>query len=73
MHKQSERFLWLAHEFDTLVQNLEDCPSHEKRKQLLRRMKILIDEIDKLILFTMNRDTQETTNFPQSDQPAFKS
>ena len=48
--KQPERFRCLAHEFDVLVQSLRDCPSLEKRKQLLRRMKILIDEIDELII-----------------------
>jgi hypothetical protein len=68
MPKQSERFLWLAHEFDTLAQSLENCPETEKRKQLLRRMKILIDEIDKQILFNLKRDTEETPNLPQRTQ-----
>lgn len=68
MPKQSERFLWLAHEFGTLVEGLEDCPNTEKRKQLLRRMKILIDEIDKQILFTLKRDNEDIPNLPQRTQ-----
>jgi hypothetical protein len=68
MPKQSERFKWLAHEFDILAQSLENCPETEKRKQLLRRMKILIDEIDKQILFNLKRDTEDTPNLPQSTQ-----
>ena len=72
MSKTSDRFQWLAREFELLAENLENCPNLEKRKQLLRRMKILIDEIDTQILFIMKRDAQKTSSLPPLDQPAAK-
>ena len=62
----SERFQWLAQQFDELVESLNVSPSLKERKQLLRRMKILIDEIDALILSALKRDN---TGSPPTDQP----
>jgi hypothetical protein len=73
MPKQSDRFQWLAREFDALAESLEDCPNLEKRRQLLRRMRILIDEIDKLVIFTLKREKQETPISTQPSQPTAKS
>jgi len=73
MSRQPDRFQWLAHEFDVLAQSLGDCPSLERRKQLLRRMKILIDEIDKLIIFTLNREKPENPITSPSSQHTAKS
>ena len=56
MTNPSERFRWLAHQFDALVDNLDECTSMEERKRVLKRMKILIDEIDEIILSTLKRD-----------------
>jgi len=54
-HRQ-ERFKWLADQFDALVLNLEVSADAKQRRQLLRRMKVLIDEIDDLILSSLKRD-----------------
>jgi hypothetical protein len=40
----------LAEEFETLVADVGESEDPEQRKQSLRRMKILIDEIDWLVL-----------------------
>jgi hypothetical protein len=64
MGSPSERFQWLAQQFDALVERLSECKSLEERKQLLRRMMILIHEIDALILSALTRDKQGTTAPP---------
>jgi hypothetical protein len=56
MGNPSERFPWLAHQFDALVENLDECASLEERKKVLTRMKVLIEEIDQIIFSTLRRD-----------------
>jgi len=73
MPMAKERFQWMAHEFDALVKKANECPNTEERRSLLRRMKILIDEIDALILSTLKRDDQNSTLTPSSDQSTVKS
>jgi hypothetical protein len=68
MPEPPERIRLLAHEFDALVENLNECQSLKKRKQLLQRMKILIDEIDVLVLSTVRGDEQDTIVSPPPDQ-----
>lgn len=55
-----DRFLWLANQFEALVERLNVSPSVEERSKLLRRIKILIDEIDQLIFSTSKRIEQDT-------------
>jgi hypothetical protein len=50
MPTPSDQIEWLAHQFDALVARLKQSTSLEERMQLLRRMKILIDKIDAVIL-----------------------
>ena len=69
MSTPSERFLRLAHRFEALLESLNESPSSKKRKQLHRRMEILIDEIDRLDLSALERDKEETTSSRQRDQP----
>jgi hypothetical protein len=49
MPNPSERLRWLVHEFQAVVESLNESPSLKERKQLHLRMKILIDEMDGLI------------------------
>ena len=56
MGNPSERIRWLAHQFDALLENLDECASLEERKRVLTRMKVLIEEIDQIILSTLKRD-----------------
>jgi hypothetical protein len=68
MPKHSQRFQSLSQQFEALVESLNDSPSLKERKQLLRRMKILIDEIDGLILSTLKRDGEDASSSPRSDR-----
>jgi hypothetical protein len=68
-----DRFQWLAHEFDGLAKKMPVCANRKERRSLLRRMKILIDEIDALIFSTLKRDDQDSTVTPSSDQSIFES
>ncbi len=69
MSSPSERFRRLAHQFEALLESLNESPSSKKRKQLLRRMKILIDEIDGLDLSTLELDKEGTASSRQPGQP----
>jgi predicted DNA-binding protein YlxM (UPF0122 family) len=39
----------LRHQFEEITDNLNVCQNSDQRKELLKRMKALIDETDKLI------------------------
>lgn len=57
-------------EFKALVESLNKVPNLKKRKQLLRRMKILIDEIDGLISSDLKQDEQGTVSSgPRPTEP----
>jgi hypothetical protein len=73
MPEAPERIRLLAHQFDALVENLNECQSLKKRKQLLQRMKVLIDEIDELVLSTVRGDEQDTSVSSPADQPKAES
>jgi hypothetical protein len=43
-------FKRLAEQFDALAENLERCTAPAHRSKLLKRMRIVIDEIDQLLM-----------------------
>jgi hypothetical protein len=61
----------LRHQFDSLVERLNESPSPnlEEQTKLLRKMKVLIVEIDMLILSALKRDSQDTTISPHLTNP----
>ncbi len=61
MFVPSERFQLLAQQFVTLLQTLNESPSLEERAQSLRRMKIVIAQMDNLILPTLEELIRDTT------------
>ncbi len=70
MPKDPERFNWLTVQFKALLEGLKEVPNLKKRKQLLRRMKILIDEIDGLISSDLKQDEQNTiSSEPRPTEP----
>jgi len=74
MPNTSERLVWLARQFDSLIERLHESPSLEERTKLLQRMKALIvEEIDTLIMFALNREKHDTTGSPQPDQTTAES
>jgi hypothetical protein len=46
----TDRFKHLAQQFDVLAENLALCSVAPQRAELLKRMRIVIDEIDRLLL-----------------------
>jgi hypothetical protein len=62
LYAHTQRAVFVAdNEFKALVKLTDECPSLQERKHLLRRMKVLIDEIDALISLTVKRDEQDAT------------
>jgi hypothetical protein len=47
---ETPRFEWLAKQFGTLALSLGKTTNSAQRRHLLKRMKVLIDEVDNLIL-----------------------
>jgi hypothetical protein len=68
MSKHSERFHWLAQQFDAIVKRLNESTNLEERKQLLRRMKFLLDKIDGVVFSALERDKQDTPSSPTPDR-----
>lgn len=62
MPNSSERFYMLSHQLESLVNRLNQCPELEERKQLLRQMKVVIVEIDMLILSSLKQDNLDTAS-----------
>ena len=57
--KQLERFDFLANKFEDLAEEMRACKNPERRIELLQRMKALIDEIDGVILMSLNRQNKQ--------------
>jgi Rps23 Pro-64 3,4-dihydroxylase Tpa1-like proline 4-hydroxylase len=53
MPNHRDRFIWLAHQFELVTADLEKAATAEQRRESLRRMRVIIDEVDELI------DTQD--------------
>ena len=70
MPSSSERFQFLAQEFGSLVQGLDQSRSVGERTTILRRMKVLIVEVDMLISSSLRYDNRDTTGSKPPDQPA---
>ena len=43
-------FEWLAQQFESLRESFEMAGHSEERKKILRRMKIILDEVDDLVI-----------------------
>jgi len=72
MPASSDCFWLLSREFDSLVTKLNKSPSVEDRRRLLRRMKVLIVEIDMLISSSLKQEIHDTIAFDQNEQHEMK-
>ena len=54
MPNADQRFESLAAEFETLAERMRVCRDPELRLVLLRRMKVLLDEIDALVFTSLS-------------------
>jgi DNA primase len=50
MSNLRRRFKWLSEQFEVLAGQMETAGEPEQRKELLRRMRVIIAEIDELVL-----------------------
>jgi hypothetical protein len=66
MTKPSERLAWLREQLDTLFTIMQHSAEPRDRRQLLRRIKVLLDEIDATIGFSSAREREDP---PQPPQP----
>ncbi len=57
-----DRFKRLAQQFDVLAENLQSCTAPPQRGELLKRMRIVIDEIDRLLLQEHSYSDSEQDN-----------
>jgi hypothetical protein len=65
MLRPSGRFEWLSAQFDTMLSIFNNTEDSRERARLLRRMKILIDEIEAFTVISPEREKQETTGSSQ--------
>lgn len=56
MTHPTDRIRWLADQLDALVENLNGCVSLQERRVVLKRMKLLIEELDQIVLSHLKRD-----------------
>ena len=61
MITSSERFYWLTEQLETLVAILHNSADPKERSHLLRRMKVVLNEIDALNLFSLRREKLDLT------------
>lgn len=73
MPRLSDNFQLLAHQFDLLVEMVNECKDPKERMHLLRHMKVILNEIDVLILSSLKRDMQDTIGSPSPEQPSVES
>jgi hypothetical protein len=62
MPESSDRIQLLGKPFESLTLKLAEAQSLEERTKVLRQMKVLIVEIDMVILSSLRRDDQDSTN-----------
>lgn len=60
MPNPQARFKRLSGQFETLVVEMEKSTDREQRRQLLQRMKALIDEIDRLVASSLKENSTQT-------------
>jgi hypothetical protein len=70
MPRLLDNFQLLAHQFDLLVEMINDCRDLKERMHLLRHTRFNLNEIDALILSSLRRDMQDTTGSPPPEQPS---
>ena len=56
MSKPSDKMESLAHEFESLGSRLKGCRNPQERMVLLRRMRLVIDTLDRMVLLEMKAD-----------------
>jgi hypothetical protein len=72
MSDKQERFQVLADQFEMLENKVSECQTPEQRRELLREMLVVIEELDQLVSNDLSRlDTKPDRTAP-SDPPLSK-
>jgi hypothetical protein len=50
MFATGHRFEWLAQQFELLMESFAKTGDSAERKEILRRMKVILDEVDELVI-----------------------
>ena len=69
---ETPRFEWLAEQFGALALSVGKAINPVQREHLLKRMRVLIDEVDNLILkeyLLLNRDVRPSPAAPTQTGP----
>jgi len=56
MPKPSDEIESLAHEFESLGARLKECRNPQERMVLLRRMRLVVDTLDRTVLLEMKAE-----------------
>jgi hypothetical protein len=59
MFDTRHRFEWLAQQFELLMESFAKVGESEERKEILRRMKVILDEVDELALREKSESAQK--------------
>jgi hypothetical protein len=65
MPDSQKRFQVLADQFEVLENNVSECQNQEQRRELLREMLVVIEELDQLV----SKDLARLDSTPDSTAP----
>jgi hypothetical protein len=72
MPDSQKRFQVLADQFEVLENNVSECQNQEQRRELLREMLVVIEELDQLVSNDLSRLDSKLDSTPTSNPPLSK-
>ena len=69
MPDSQKRFQVLADQFKVLEGNVSECQNQEQRRELLREMLVVIEELDQLVSSDLTRLDSKPDSTDPSNQP----
>ena len=73
MPDSQKRFQVLADQFKVLEGNVSECQNQEQRRELLREMLVVIEELDQLVSSDLARlDSKPDSTAPSDPPPSSK-
>jgi hypothetical protein len=64
MSEHLVQFQSLTQQLDTLVKAIHECRDPKERKELLRRMRLMLDEVDSIAFSPLKLDKSGTARSP---------
>jgi hypothetical protein len=72
MPDRKQRFQVLADRFELLENNVSECQTPEQRRELLREMLVVIEELDQLVSNDLSRLDSKPDSTTPSNPPSSK-